>query len=84
MKSREKMLAIAVGAVLALFGLKWGYDFVADKFQSREAAITDLTSRKEKDEGTIRAGEVAERRFHAAAMGDEHSVLAGAQGNHRP
>ena len=63
MKSREKMLAIAVGAVLALFGLKWGYDFVADKFQSREAAITDLTSRKEKDEGTIRAGEVAEKRM---------------------
>jgi len=63
MKSREKMLAIAVGAVLLLFGLKWGYDIVADMFQSREAAIADRTSRKEKDEATIRAGDLADKRM---------------------
>ena len=63
MKSREKMLAIAVGAVVVLFGLKWGYDLVADMFQSREAAITDRTSRQEKDEGTVRAGDLAEKRM---------------------
>ena len=63
MKSREKMLAIAVGAVVVLFGLKWGYDLVADMFQSREAAITDRTSREEKDEGTVRAGDLAEKRM---------------------
>lgn len=63
MKSREKMLAIAVGAVLVLFGLKWGYDIVADMFQSREAAIADRTSRKDKDESTIRAGDAADRRM---------------------
>jgi hypothetical protein len=63
MKPREKMLAIAVGAVVALFVLKWGYDFVADMFQSRDAAIADRTARKEKDETTIRAGDAADRRM---------------------
>jgi len=46
-------------------GLKFGYDLVAEAIQKREAAIADRTSRKEKAERTIAAGNAAESRMNA-------------------
>src|SRR5262245_40299538 len=63
MKSREKMLAIAVAAVLALFGLKWGYDLISQSFADSERKIADLSTEKDKAEAKIRAGNAAERRM---------------------
>jgi hypothetical protein len=63
MKSREKMLAIGVAAVLALLGLKFGYDTVSQWFADSEKRIADLTSDQEKAEAKIRAGNAAERRM---------------------
>lgn len=63
MNSREKMLAIAVGAVLALFALKWGYDYVVEMFDTRDAEIADRRSKKEKADATVRDGLAADRRM---------------------
>jgi hypothetical protein len=61
MKSREKMLLIAVVAVLALFGLKLGFDTVSQWFADSEKTIAERTSEKDKAEAKIRAGNLAER-----------------------
>src|ERR1044071_8963065 len=61
MKPREKMLAIAVGAVVVLFGLKWGYDTVSQWFVDGEKKIAERTAEKDKAEAKVRAGREAER-----------------------
>jgi len=42
MKPREKLLAIIVGAFVALFLLSWGYQQIAGAFEKRHKQIADL------------------------------------------
>lgn len=63
MNSREKMLVFVVAGVVALFGLKLGYDAVSDMFNDRQQAIAQLDKDIAGKEAQVRAGVNADKRI---------------------
>jgi len=63
MKPREKLLAIIVGAFVALFLLSWGYQQIAGAFEKRHKQIADLEDAIRKKQHTLDLGARASKQI---------------------
>jgi hypothetical protein len=63
MKPREKLLAIIVGAFVALFLLSWGYQQIAGAFEKRHKQIADLEETIRKKQHTLDLGARASKQI---------------------
>jgi hypothetical protein len=63
MNSREKLMALAVGLVIVLFGLKAGYDYISDSFAERERTLADTQKKLDVRQAKIDAGRRAQKQI---------------------
>ncbi|HEY2761788.1 MAG TPA: hypothetical protein VGI75_13625, partial [Pirellulales bacterium] len=63
MNKREKMLAIGVAALVALFALYYVFDTVAGQFSDRNRQLDDLAAKIKQKQGKIDSGTRALKRI---------------------